>query len=147
MDNKAVAIITEQENFDYYRAIPLWGARVGFLPLDCSLRVIEELPDMFLIDCGFDVDRGLYLLRRIKAIRQEIMVIFVTDERSADPVIQAFRIGARDYFRKPIDLFKLKEVIETLLEIKAMPNEKRAYHEIIDAEMDADPLTVKRHPS
>lgn len=138
MTNSTVFIITEPENFTYYRALPLWEQKVEFHPLDSALRVIQQgAPDILLIDCGFDDGRGLSLLREIKAVRPEIMVLFVTATFSEETAIHAFRQGARDYFRKPMDLFTLKEVIENLLKLKGRSSEKRSHHGIAAPEASA----------
>jgi AraC-like DNA-binding protein len=55
------------------------------------------------------------------------MVLFITAAFSEATAIQAFRQGARDFFRKPLDLFKLKDVIEKLLKIKGRSSEKRRH--------------------
>lgn len=129
MSKGTVFILTAPENFAYYRAIPLWEQKVEFHPLDGSFGAIQQGgADILLLDSDVNAGRGLSLLHEIKAARPEIMVIFVTAILSEDTAIQAFRQGARDYFRKPLDLLKLKDVIENLLKIKGVSSEKRTHH-------------------
>jgi len=126
MNNKSVFVIAERENFDYYRAIPLWEQQVEFHPLDGPTHSIRQGdPALLLIDCGFDEIRGLSLLHEIKAARPDIMVILITDAGSEDTAVRAFRLGVRDYFKKPLDLFDLKVTIEKLQKIRMAVGEKR----------------------
>jgi AraC family transcriptional regulator len=127
MNNKSVFVISERENFDYYRAIPLWEQRVECHPLDGTTSSIQQGdPDILIIDCGFDERRGLGLLHEIKATRPDIMVVLVTESGSVDTAVTAFRLGARDFFRKPLDLFELKNAIEKLQNFKGISNERRS---------------------
>ena len=126
MNNKSVFIIAERENFEFYRAIPLWELQVEFHPLDGPTHSIRQGdPGLLLIDCGFYESRGLSLLHEIKAARPDIMVILITDAGSEDTAVTAFRLGVRDYFKKPVDLFDLKVTIENLQKIRMTAGEKR----------------------
>ncbi|KAF0219148.1 MAG: two component AraC family transcriptional [Geobacteraceae bacterium] len=126
MNIDSIFIIAEQENHNFYRAIPLREQRVELHPLDCSAHPIHRGdPVLFLIDCGFDERRGLALLHECKTNRPDIPVILITDAGSEDTAVRAFRLGARDYFRKPVDLFALKWAIENVLMIKRTSSEKR----------------------
>ena len=143
MNCKSVFVLTERENFDYYRAIPLWEQRVEFHPIDGPTHSIREgNPGLLLIDCGFDESRGLSLLHEIKETRPEIMVILVTDAGSEDTAVKAFRLGARDYFKKPVDLFELKVTIEKLQNIRTTGMEKRM--PVLPAETDKPEDTSER---
>ena len=146
MANGTVFIITDPENFAYYRALPLWEQKVEFHPLDGILHAIQQREvDILLIDCGLDDSKGLGLLQEIKTVRPEIMVLFVTEAQSEETAIHAFRQGARDYFRKPLDLFKLKDVIEKLLKIKGISSEKRTHHGSATTEAGASSLLSLPH--
>lgn len=129
MRKKIVSIVAERENFDYYRLIHFWDHRVEFHPLDASIQLVAQGdPDAVIIDCDFDENRGFSLLREIKTARPEIMVILIFAVGSEDIAVRTFRMGARDYFKKPVDLFKLKDIVEKLLKIKGTSHEKRTTH-------------------
>lgn len=146
MSKGTVFFLTAPENFPYYRALPLWEQRLEFYPLDGVSQVISQsAPDILLLDCDSDDARGLRLLQEIKTTRPEIMVIFVTASPSVDSAVQAFRQGARDYFRKPLDLFNLKDVIEKLLNIKGTAKEKRVHHDIAGTAEDGATLHLLRN--
>jgi AraC-like DNA-binding protein len=44
---------------------------------------------------------------------------------SENIVMKAFKSGAREYFKKPVNLFELKNTVELLLDIKRRSREKR----------------------
>jgi AraC-like DNA-binding protein len=139
MNNKRVSVITERENFDYYRAIPLWEQQVEFHPLDGPTHTIRQgNPGLLLIDCGFDENRGLSMLHEIKSARPDIMVILITEVGSEETAVRAFRLGARDYFKKPVDLFELKVTIENLQKIRRTGVEKRIHPIPPDTPIPAD---------
>lgn len=139
MSRGTVCIVTAPENFAYYRAVPLWEQKVEFHPLADSLHVIQQGgADLLLLDCGRDDSKGLALLQEIKTLRPEIMVLFVTETQSEETALQAFRQGARDYYRKPLDPFKLKEIIVNLLKIKGRSSEKRTHQGSVGAEAGAE---------
>jgi YesN/AraC family two-component response regulator len=126
MNNKSVCVVTERENFDYYRAIPLWEQQVELHPLDGPTHAIRQRdPALLLIDCGFDENRGLSMLHEIKSAQPDIMVVFITEVGSEDTAVKAFRLGARDYFKKPVDLFELKVTIENLQKIRRTGVDRR----------------------
>ena len=128
MNADTILVISERESIAFYRAIPLWELRVEFHPLDGSTDCINQSsPCLILIDCGFDENRGLSLLSEIKGTRPEIMVFFITDSGSEDTAVKAFRLGARDYFKKPIDLLGLKVAIENMLNLNGISGEKRLH--------------------
>src|SRR6185369_8020585 len=47
-------------------------------------------------------------------------VIFITAQDSSDTAIEAMKLGAYDYLLKPLDLPKLRELVERALEIRRL---------------------------
>jgi YesN/AraC family two-component response regulator len=74
--------------------------------------------DLVLLAHPLPDGSGLDLLRFIKAHLPLIMVVMVACQGSEDLAIQAFRAGARDYLRKPIDVADLRQRVETLLTLR-----------------------------
>ncbi|RPI33505.1 MAG: AraC family transcriptional regulator [Nitrospiraceae bacterium] len=81
--------------------------------------------DMVLLDCGFNPEDGLIFLKTIKSFRPSVPVIFLTDVSSENIAISAFRIGAVEYFKKPVNLFSLKDTIGNLLMVKRSERDRR----------------------
>ncbi|UCD36498.1 MAG: helix-turn-helix domain-containing protein [Nitrospiraceae bacterium] len=125
-DNCIVILTSEINQQNFYRSINLNGSKVHTSPLNKSLEFIEKKkPSLILLDCSSDACRGISVLKNIKTLYTCIPVIFITERASEDIAIEAFRCGARDYMRKPINIDELRKGIERLLSITKTSREKR----------------------
>ena len=66
----------------------------------------------------------LDLFALFKLLRPSVPAIVITSCGSEDLAVQAFRSGAVDYFKKPLDIEVLELVIRALLEIRKMTERK-----------------------
>jgi YesN/AraC family two-component response regulator len=124
---KTIFVIAEKENHQLYASLPIKGEGIETDQFTEGLDKIKSSEaDVIILDCGNAAPKGLKLLSSLRAIRQDIPVIFITNENSTNVVIQAFRSGARQYFQKPINIFELEETIEELIKIKRTSQERRA---------------------
>jgi AraC family transcriptional regulator len=82
-------------------------------------------PNLVILDCGFKTGDGIALLSEIKTHYISIPVIFITDVGSEEIVLKAFRNGARDFFRKPLNIFQLQETVLGILSVKKGTRESR----------------------
>jgi len=123
MQRLTVLIIADAEDEVIYRSLEMKGVRFERCALQEAVdRLIREKADVIVLDCGHRVWTGLSTMRQIKEIYQDVPVIFLTDMSSEDAAINAFKIGAREYFKKPVNFFELKQSLEHLLEIKQAAN-------------------------
>ena len=83
-------------------------------------EVIEEKPQVILLDIKMPDMDGIEVLRRIKKIDKDIPVIMITAYGSMGSVIEAMRLGAYDYLNKPFDLDKMKILIKRALETQIL---------------------------
>jgi AraC-like DNA-binding protein len=90
------------------------------MPLAAGISVGERVIDLAIIDCGAAVDVGLSLLQELKNSRPEVPVFFITEASSESVVMQAFKLGARDYFIKPFDPIELSNTIARILHFKGL---------------------------
>lgn len=101
------------------------------IPVHC--HCLETFPDvkpeikadLVILDTGFQVRKGLSLLREMKSICAHVPVLFITEKSSEEHVIAAFRLGARDYFTKPVNISHFMETVEHLLRVRKTCREKR----------------------
>jgi len=115
----AVLIIADAEDAGMYRSLQLTGERLEQCALNDAIDCLKrEKAHVIVLDCGNRVWTGLSTLRQIKEIYQDVPIIFLTDMSSEDAVINAFKMGAREYFKKPVNMFELKQALEHLLRIK-----------------------------
>lgn len=75
-----------------------------------ALRKIEENPfDVMILDVVMPNIGGLEVLRRVKETHPDIDVIMVTGLSQVDTVVQARKLGARDFISKPFEPDELKQ--------------------------------------
>lgn len=121
-----LVVILAGENSSLSGVVLAWGMGVLLLPLTASIEQLRECAaDLFIIDSGFQPERGLRLLHELKARWHDIPIIFLTDASSEEMAIGAFRAGAREYFRKPADTSELLETVQHLLHFRCGTREKR----------------------
>ncbi|NWF91523.1 MAG: sigma-54-dependent Fis family transcriptional regulator [Syntrophaceae bacterium] len=70
-------------------------------------KIENEVFDLVLTDMKMPGMDGLELLKTIKGMRPDIMVILMTAYGSIETAVEAMRMGATDYVTKPIDLNEL----------------------------------------
>ena len=93
----------------------------GYLPIAAldgeeGLRLAEEKhPDLIILDMRLPGMSGLDVLKALRERGLDIPVIFTTVRESVELVVQAFRLGARDYIIKPFDPLEMQEAIERVL--------------------------------
>ena len=75
--------------------------------LDAIEKIEKDVFDLVLTDLKMPEMNGLELLKTIKGIRPEVMVILMTAYGSIETAVEAMKIGANDYITKPIDLNEL----------------------------------------
>jgi AraC family transcriptional regulator len=122
----AIVIIADKDFHRLYRSFSSKGDMVYECIPKESKEVIEKCKaDLILLDCGSNVDNGLQLLKDIKAQHSSIPVIFVTEVDSEDAVLKAFKAGARDFFKKPVNIFELQETVDGILSLKKSTRESR----------------------
>jgi len=71
----------------------------------------QEQFDLVISDIRMTPINGLELLKKLKAINPEIIVLMVTAYASVDTAVKALRYGAYDYLFKPFKLDDIKLII------------------------------------
>jgi len=84
----------------------------------------EENPDLIVLDMQLPKMNGLEVLEALKEQGLDIPVIFTTVRESVELVIQAFRLGARDYVIKPFGPIEMQEAIRRVFSTGALRAER-----------------------
>jgi two-component system response regulator (stage 0 sporulation protein F) len=111
-----ILVIYDEEDIGYFlkKSLALEGYTV-FTALDgaSGLKIVEEKrPDIILLDLKMPKMDGIEVLRHIKKIDKNIVVIIITAYGTMDTARMAMKFGAFDYITKPIELKHVKAVIK-----------------------------------
>lgn len=125
---QSIAVVSERRHARRYSALTVSNALIVLLSASESLSAAIQIigPDLVILDCGADAEGGITILAELKALRSDVPVIFLTDASSEETVLAAFKHGAREYFRKPVDLLELQQAIEHLLSLRRKGRESGA---------------------
>jgi DNA-binding NtrC family response regulator len=85
-----------------------------------GLELIEKKPDVVLLDIMLPEGSGLGAVEKIQALDPKLPIIFITAGGTSDTTIEAMKLGAYDYLLKPLDLPKLRELVDRALEIRRL---------------------------
>ena len=78
-------------------------------------ELFQEKPDLILLDIGLGEENGIKVCQNIRKT-QDIPIIFVTGQNTAESEIQGFLAGGDDYIRKPYHPSVLLLRIQSILE-------------------------------
>ncbi|SFM81550.1 sigma-54-dependent transcriptional regulator [Thermodesulforhabdus norvegica] len=89
-----------------------------------ALKLVEkESPDLVLLDLRLPDMNGLDVLRTIKEMDPEIFVIIITGYASVESAVQAIKLGAYDYIKKPFKADVIKLIVRLALEAQGLRKE------------------------
>jgi two-component system response regulator AtoC len=80
----------------------------------------KEIPDLVITDIKMPEADGFEVLKRVKEIDSHIHVIMITAFDDMHSTVKAMQQGAYDYIEKPLEIDKLKIIINRALENKRM---------------------------
>jgi AraC-like DNA-binding protein len=120
-----IHVLAETGEAQIYRTISLKGEEIEVFCHKEMDSLLREESDLLLLDCGFEQEKGLRVLREFKESRPDVPVLFITEAGSKETALAAFRAGARDYIEKPFDLMELKKKVQDFLSIKRGSRERR----------------------
>jgi len=95
--------------------------------VDNGLKALELMKernfDIVFTDLNMPEFSGLELLTAIKEYRPETEVVIVTGFGTIESAIKAVECGSYDYLQKPIELERIKILIDRIIEKKKLQNE------------------------
>lgn len=127
VEKNPILVISESGTPENYENLPLDEEIVVVPPSKALCALLGLKADLILLDCDIDNELGIKLLKEVKPRFPELPIIFITGKSSEELVIEAFRCGARDYHRKPLDLSNFGETASNLLQVKRSSREKRLF--------------------
>jgi two-component system nitrogen regulation response regulator GlnG len=77
-------------------------------------------PDVLLLDIMLPGTSGIDLFDKIRKYDERVPVIFITAGGESDTAIEAMKLGALDFLLKPLDVNRVKDLINQALEIRRL---------------------------
>jgi YesN/AraC family two-component response regulator len=126
MKHTRIIVVSDVQYHDAYRSLAFHEERFEFRPFPSDPLILNsDGIAILIIDCGYDVKKGLDFAKHFKPHCPAVPIVFITEISSEETAIEAFRLGIREYLKKPVDAVRLKEIIDLLLEIRHMTKERR----------------------
>ena len=105
-------------------------------------RFQEYNPDLILTDVRMPIMDGIEVLREVKTKESDTEVIILTGHSDEATAIDCLRLGAYDYFRKPLeDIDVLLTAVERVLEKRNLEIKNRSLVKQLEELSIKDPLT------
>jgi DNA-binding response OmpR family regulator len=101
-----------------YQAVTAFDGKSGLL------IALERKPDLIILDMNMPIMSGMQTLRALRQENCRSPVIFMAAYGSEQIAIEAFRLGVRDYLRKPFDRDDTKAAIDRALQETRLMSER-----------------------
>jgi DNA-binding NtrC family response regulator len=133
MTGSTVLIVDDERTLA--RAIKAFLSEAGYEAevagdAETALTLVESLrPDVVFADVRLPGMSGIDLLRRIRDFDPAIPVIIMTAHGTIEGAVEAVKLGAFDYMKKPLDLEELKLLADRARETALMKQELSYYRQ------------------
>lgn len=97
--------------------------------LDAIKMVKERIPDLVLLDIRLPGKNGLEVLKKLKELNSEIIVIMITAYGDVKSAVSTIKAGAYDYITKPFDNEELIHTIKRALKAYNLNKEVKILRE------------------
>jgi two-component system cell cycle response regulator len=103
----------------------------------------ESRPDVVLLDIEMPLLDGFQILELIKAEpdQADTPVVFLTARDKTEDLVEALRLGAHDYLRKPFEPSELIARVRAAVRVKTLQDELRVRNAELELMSRTDPLT------
>ncbi|HEY5976022.1 MAG TPA: sigma-54 dependent transcriptional regulator [Geobacteraceae bacterium] len=89
--------------------------------------VSDEELDLVLLDLNLGQENGLDLLKSLKEIDPELLVIIITGFGSVESAVDALKLGAFHYMKKPFKADALRVIVKLALQTQTLKREVRNF--------------------
>lgn len=130
-----ILIVDDEENIRTVLRLDLEKQNYGVDEAESGQQGLELIKnthyDLLITDLKMNGMDGLEMMREIKKIKPEIMIIMLTGYGSLDSAVEAMRLGASDYLKKPYDKSELYLRISKCFEILELNKKVKLYEDIL----------------
>ena len=100
-----------------------------------AIRMVAQVrPSLVVMDIRMGTTNGLDTLRKLRELDSRLLVIMMTAYGTTQTAIEAMKLGAYDYVLKPLEVPRLKELIESALKAARDMREIVSYQPLLDTE-------------
>ena len=89
------------------------------------VELAKQTPDVVLVDLNLPDGSGLSLFDSIGLSDTAPAVVLITGQASLDSAVEALRRGVSDYLTKPLDVERLRKILQDISQTKRLPDELR----------------------
>lgn len=89
-------------------------------------RFKQEPVDLIFLDLNLPDIHGLEILKRVKEWDADLLVIIMTGYASVESAVEALKMGAYDYIKKPFKADVIKLIVKLALETQSLKREVRS---------------------
>ena len=113
-----------------------------------ALCAFKDSPavDLIVSDLQMPGMSGIELLTEVRKLNKEIPFIILTGYANVDNAIEALRLGANDFLKKPFDMDELLILINKTLQHRALQLENRQLKQQLQQTQDIEGLIGKSRP-
>lgn len=80
----------------------------------------EEDPDLILLDMNLGGESGLEILAEVKELEPDVLVIIMTGYGTVESAVEALKMGAYDYIKKPFKSDAIHLIVRLALETQSL---------------------------
>jgi nitrogen regulation protein NR(I) len=113
---------------------------------DAIKQIAVERPDLVIMDIRMGATSGLDTLRKLRELDPKLLVIMMTAYGTTQTAIEAMKLGAYDYVLKPLEVPKLKALIESALKAARNMRQLVSYQPLLGSEDYAEGIVGKSEP-
>jgi DNA-binding NtrC family response regulator len=121
-----------------------WGYRVEVFSEGKTFRErMSDPPDLVLLDLMLPDVSGVDLLKEIKHDFPDLPVIILSAQSKIEVALETMKLGAADYFSKPVDFPKLEIAIKNALRLASLTREVQRLRENVENRVHFDNIVAQ----
>jgi two-component system, OmpR family, KDP operon response regulator KdpE len=110
-----------------------------------ALELLEQKPDLVILDLGLPDIQGLELLQKIRARNEGVPIVVLSSREDEAGKVQALDLGADDYVTKPFGMDELLARMRAALRHQLQIHGERPVFRVGDLSVDLVRRLVKVH--
>jgi two-component system response regulator AtoC len=111
-----------------------------------AIEQAEHGVDLVLLDYKLPDGDGLAVLKRLRDLDPDVLVIMLTAHKSVETVVDAMRAGAFDYATKPFELEDVALRVARALETNRLRRELRTLHDTLSRPFGIESIIGESEP-